>query len=762
MLPWILYPLLGWALCVLLLVWSFRAEFKAAWREPVLKFPVLVIESDDWGPGTAQHAEALQRLRQVLLRYRDSRGRPALMALGVILALPDTAAIRAARMERYQRLPLTDVRFEPIRRALAQGIADGVFAVQLHGLEHYWPAALMNAAHTDPAVAQWLSADILPETEALPSHLQSRWTDASQLPSVALRDVDISQAVAEETALFKAVFDSPPLVVVPPTFVWSAAVEQAWAARGVRVVVTPGRRYEGRGTDGRPDRAGRDLRNGERSPAGVLYLTRDAYFEPALGHKAERLTAALARNTALGRPTLVESHRFNFVRAGATEALAELGRALDLALAAYPATRFLAPAELAEAMTQRAADLIEAGFRTRLRIWLVRLSILPRFWKLARISGLALPLRLVGRLVSETARPLQPRIVPMNRAVSPSSDPSGHLPPQAGEGEPVWPSATSSWVAGMTPRFSVIIAVYNGASTLARAIDSVLAQSHPVHELIVVDDGSDDDTARVAAHYGEQLRYLYQPNAGVSAARNAGVRLATGDWLAFLDADDIYYPDRIKWHAEWISEDPALDFLTGEQEYREPDGRLVKTSLVYTAAGRMLLARAAGAERLVMEPAAEIEAFVADHFGDTPTLSVPRQTFLELGGYPPGRAVCEDVSFLIRLTAISRRIGVVLRPLAIYYIYPGSATRRDPLRAQRLTVEAFTALKPQLAAALPAVQRGLRASLRSARYNLALALLREGRWIEALAAVLPSLLTQPGLSTLRDVLSVARGLDDKK
>ncbi|MBI3344773.1 MAG: glycosyltransferase family 2 protein [Gammaproteobacteria bacterium] len=314
----------------------------------------------------------------------------------------------------------------------------------------------------------------------------------------------------------------------------------------------------------------------------------------------------------------------------------------------------------------------------------------------------------------------------------------------------------------MTPRFSVIIAVYNGAATLARAIDSVLAQSHPVHELIVVNDGSTDATAQVVAHYGERLRYLHQPNAGVSAARNAGARLATGDWLAFLDADDIYYPGRIEWHAQWIAEDPTLDFLTGEQEYREPDGRLIKTSLAHTAAGRMLLARAAGAERVVMDQAAEIEAFVADHFGDTHTLSVPRRTFLELGGYPPGRAVCEDVNFLIRLTAASRRIGVVLRPMAVYYIYPGSATRRDPLRAQRLTVEALTALKPQLAAALPAVQRGFRAGLRSARYNLAVALLRQGRRTEAVGAVLPSFLAQPGLSTLRELLSVARGLDDKK
>ena len=116
------------------------------------------------------------------------------------------------------------------------------------------------------------------------------------------------------------------------------------------------------------------------------------------------------------------------------------------------------------------------------------------------------------------------------------------------------------------PRFSVIIPAYNAEAFIARAIDSVLAQTWPAHEILVVDDGSADSTARIVAGYGEGVRYLRQENAGVSAARNAGARAATGDWLAFLDADDWYYPDRLKWHAEWIAEDDGLDFLTGDYD----------------------------------------------------------------------------------------------------------------------------------------------------------------------------------------------------
>ena len=122
-----------------------------------------------------------------------------------------------------------------------------------------------------------------------------------------------------------------------------------------------------------------------------------------------------------------------------------------------------------------------------------------------------------------------------------------------------------------------------------------------------------------------------------------------------------------------------------------------------------------------------MEAFIANHFGDTHTLTVPRSTFLELGGYPVGRAVCEDVNFLIRLCARSARIGVVCEPMAAYVIHPESATRSDPLRSQRLTVEALLPLRAALAGAPPFVRKGYRKRLSRARLNLAYALLRHHR-----------------------------------
>jgi glycosyltransferase involved in cell wall biosynthesis len=310
----------------------------------------------------------------------------------------------------------------------------------------------------------------------------------------------------------------------------------------------------------------------------------------------------------------------------------------------------------------------------------------------------------------------------------------------------------------VTPRISVIIPVYNGAATIRRALDSVAAQSYPPAEIVVVDDGSTDGTAEIVERHAGPIRLLRQQNQGVSVARNRGAAEATGDWLAFLDADDLYFPDRLKWHADWIADDPNLDFLTGDQEYRQPNGTVLRTHMINTAAGRMLLEKAGGAIRVVMDRGPEFRAFVAAHFGDTHTLTVRRETLLELGGYPVGRAVCEDVSLLIRLLARSRRVGVITRPMAAYYLYPTSATRCDPVRAQQETVAALTLLRRDLAAREPSIRAGLDDAIASARFDHAVALLRGGRRADALRAIWPNFTEHPSLASARQLLAVWRGL----
>jgi len=372
----------------LLLLLAFRRSALAAWREPVLEHPVLVIESDDWGPGPAHHAAALRRLAECLLKYRDNTGRPPVMTLGLTLSLPDSQAIRAAGVPlAYQPLPLTAPVYADLLAAIREGIAAGVFAPQLHGMAHYWPEALMRAGQADPQVLDWILSGPGQETESLPSPLQSRWVDASVLPSRPLPEPEIRAAVAEEVDFYRQVFGVAPEVVVPPTFVWTPEVEAAWAARGVRVLITPGHPCGGRDAQGRPDCAPTPIHNGQRGIGDIRYLVRDRYFEPARGHNAERGLHALAEKTAQGRPCLLETHRCNFTGAGAEAALAELDALLRRALAEHPGVRFFSPAELAGHYRASGVRPVVA-LRPRLAAWKARMREAPRFARLARLTGL--------------------------------------------------------------------------------------------------------------------------------------------------------------------------------------------------------------------------------------------------------------------------------------------------------------------------------------------------------------------------------------
>jgi glycosyltransferase involved in cell wall biosynthesis len=311
----------------------------------------------------------------------------------------------------------------------------------------------------------------------------------------------------------------------------------------------------------------------------------------------------------------------------------------------------------------------------------------------------------------------------------------------------------------VNPRFSVVIPAYNAAATLARALDSVVAQSVPAFEIVVVDDGSTDTTAAAAeayaaAHPASPIRVIRQTNAGVAAARNAGATAASGDWLAFLDADDWYTPERLQYHADWIAVDPALDLVTGDYEYRDSDGKLLGTSMAQHDAGRRLLAR--GQARVMLDAPDDLRAFVADHFGDTHTLSVPRARFLQLGGYPRGFKVCEDVHLLVRLVAASRKLGVVCANHGVYLIHSGSATRKNPVAAQIENVRTLTDLVAR-SADLPApIRHGVAERMASARYNLGAALAKSGQHLAAARAVWPNLVARPSLAALRVFFSMLK------
>jgi glycosyltransferase involved in cell wall biosynthesis len=98
----------------------------------------------------------------------------------------------------------------------------------------------------------------------------------------------------------------------------------------------------------------------------------------------------------------------------------------------------------------------------------------------------------------------------------------------------------------MNPTVSVIIPSHNSGRFLGEAVESVLSQEYPSVELIVVDDGSTDDTQRLLSGYYGRIRHIRQPNQGVSTARNRGIEIATGDLVSFLDADDLMLPGKLR------------------------------------------------------------------------------------------------------------------------------------------------------------------------------------------------------------------------
>ena len=108
------------------------------------------------------------------------------------------------------------------------------------------------------------------------------------------------------------------------------------------------------------------------------------------------------------------------------------------------------------------------------------------------------------------------------------------------------------------PFFSVIIPVYNRYEQTARAVESVLAQDFTDYELIVVDDGSTDRTGEIGAVFAGKIRYIKQPNLGVSAARNRGIKLSRSPHIAFLDSDDIWDPRKLSSHRMFIEQHPEI------------------------------------------------------------------------------------------------------------------------------------------------------------------------------------------------------------
>lgn len=110
---------------------------------------------------------------------------------------------------------------------------------------------------------------------------------------------------------------------------------------------------------------------------------------------------------------------------------------------------------------------------------------------------------------------------------------------------------------------SVIIPVYNGEVFLKEAFESIRQQEYKPLEIIIVDDGSTDNTKEIAASFEKEVRYHYQPNSGLPAARNSGVKMAIGDVISFLDVDDLWSKDKTRLQTEILKKSPSAEIVLG-------------------------------------------------------------------------------------------------------------------------------------------------------------------------------------------------------
>ena len=187
----------------------------------------------------------------------------------------------------------------------------------------------------------------------------------------------------------------------------------------------------------------------------------------------------------------------------------------------------------------------------------------------------------------------------------------------------------------MSPSFTVVIPAYNSERFIAKAIGSALAQTHAPLEVIVVDDGSQDGTGRIVQEFGPPVRYHKQANSGPSAARNQGVSLAQNEWIAFLDSDDAWLPEKLARQAELIQQDPSLALVAAH--YAEYDGQ---GSFISESGLPQPLTAKAVMSRLTMGTLFLLSSTV-----------VRRAVFQELQGFNPGLVCGEDREFWARLAS---------------------------------------------------------------------------------------------------------------
>ena len=226
------------------------------------------------------------------------------------------------------------------------------------------------------------------------------------------------------------------------------------------------------------------------------------------------------------------------------------------------------------------------------------------------------------------------------------------------------------------PLVSAILPAYNRERYLGAALESILGQDYRPLEVILVDDGSTDGTARVARSY-PGVRYLYQPNQGAAAARNAGVAASRGEFLSFLDSDDVWTPRKLSLQVDFLLKHPEIGYcLARMQNFPEPGCPL--------------------------PPRVQPEEAGAPEVGALPsTLIVRREIFDRIGGFDPRYPVGEDIDWFFRAKDSGIPFAILPEVLLRRRLHDTNLTGRKGLGPSPVTKIVKTSLDRRRAGHLP-------------------------------------------------------------
>lgn len=191
-------------------------------------------------------------------------------------------------------------------------------------------------------------------------------------------------------------------------------------------------------------------------------------------------------------------------------------------------------------------------------------------------------------------------------------------------------------------KVSVIIPTFNRAHLIGRALSSVIGQSFRGIEVLIIDDGSTDDTREVVAPFllDRRVKYIYQSNKGVSSARNLGASLSSFSWIAFLDSDDEWLPNKISKQVEFIRENPEIQFVHTEENWIR-NGKKVNKPKQYRKFGGDIFLKCISL--CAISPS---------------TALLSKELFKKVGGFDEDFTVCEDFDLWLKITS-SQSVGLV-------------------------------------------------------------------------------------------------------